>query len=99
MLMIEKVRWEHYADLGKEIGEMVAAKQQQYGDSFGDAPKLLAILYPDGIRPDQYRDVLTVVRILDKLKRVATRHSSDTESPYVDIMGYALLAEARERGL
>ena len=97
--MIEGVRWEHYADLGREIGELVAAKQAQYGDSFGDCPKLLAILYPNGIRPDQYQDVLTVVRMLDKLKRIATRHESDTESPYVDLMGYALLAEARERGL
>lgn len=86
-----------YEALGAEIGRLVASKQKQYGDSFATAPKILALLYPDGVPVSAYPDLLTIVRILDKLKRVATRHESDDESPYLDISGYALLALAGER--
>jgi hypothetical protein len=86
-----------YETTGAAVGRMVTKKQAQYGDSFGAAPKIMAILYPDGIRREQYQDVLTVVRVLDKLKRIATRHPSDTESPWKDIAGYAVLACDRER--
>lgn len=83
-----------YEAMGAAIGRLVAAKQLQYGDSFGTAPQMLAVLYPNGVRVDQYGDLLTVVRVLDKLKRVATRHATDLESPWEDIAGYALLALA-----
>lgn len=80
-----------YLALAARIGALVTLKQQQYGDSFGDAPKILRILYPDGIQPDQYDNVLTIVRILDKFKRLATNHSTDTENPWEDVTGYGLL--------
>lgn len=80
-----------YEEIGREIGKLVELKQSQYGDSFGTAPKILALLYPEGIRPEQYIDLLAVVRVLDKLKRIATRHPTDTESPWKDIAGYAVL--------
>ena len=81
-----------YEATGAAVGRMVTRKQAQYGDSFRAVPQIMAVLYPDGIRPDQYQDVLTVVRMIDKLKRIATRHPSDAESPWKDIAGYAVLA-------
>lgn len=81
-----------YIALAIEVGRLVTAKQLQYGDSFGTAPKILRLLYPNGIQPDQYADLLTIVRILDKFKRLATNHVSDTENPWQDITGYSLLA-------
>lgn len=77
--------------LGQSVGDIVAQKNAQYGDSFAKSGKILEILYPDGIRSDQYRDMLAVTRIVDKLFRVATRHPYDSESPGLDIAGYGVL--------
>ena len=80
-----------YQAIGAEIGRLVEDKQKAYGDSFSRAPQILAILYPDGIKPDQYDDVLAIVRILDKFSRIATDKYAYGESPWRDIAGYSLL--------
>ena len=84
-----------FVDLGREIGELVAAKQEAYGDSFGKAGAVMRILYPAGIAPEQMDDALAVVRVLDKLFRIATDLDAFGESPWRDIAGYALLGAAR----
>ena len=85
-----------YAALGKSIGELVQSKNASYGDSFSNSGKILAILYPNGVKPEQYTDMLTVVRILDKLARVATRKDAFGESPFKDIAGYGILGYAKD---
>lgn len=80
-----------YAALGQRIGQLVDEKQAAYGDSMSAAPRILEVLYPDGVRPDQYADLLAVVRVLDKLKRIATANDPFGESPWQDIAGYGLL--------
>jgi hypothetical protein len=87
-----------YEQLGQEIGRLVATKQKQYGDAFGRSGAVLRILYPDGIRPDQYDDALAVTRIVDKLFRIANG-SQGEESPGKDICGYGLLMWARQEGV
>ena len=84
-----------YSAIGQEIGELVEKKQQAYGDSFGKSGAVLRILYPNGVPPEQLDDALTIVRILDKIFRVATDRDALGESPYRDIVGYGLLALAR----
>ena len=86
-----------YTELAQQIGELLDQKHAHYGDSFGVAPHILALLYPDGIALSQYPDVLTVVRILDKLKRIATGHPEDQEDAWTDLAGYSLLALAARR--
>lgn len=85
-----------YEDLGLHVGELVTSKQMQYGDSFSKAGEVLAILYPDGIPRYAYRDALAMVRVIDKLSRVAQRREDGTdrggESPWQDIAGYAILS-------
>lgn len=85
-----------YEELGSSIGKLVSEKQQAYGDSFGKAGKILAILYPEGIPLAKLDDALTVVRVVDKLFRIATDKDALGESPWRDICGYALLSVARE---
>jgi hypothetical protein len=75
---------------GRQLGLLVKDKNQAYGDSFTGSERMLRILYPDGIEPEQYGDVLPIVRIIDKLKRLATRKNAFGESPYQDIAGYGL---------
>lgn len=77
--------------LGKELGMLVDRKQEAYGDSIARSKQILGVLYPDGISTDQYADVLLVVRILDKLSRIATEKNAFGESPFRDIAGYGLL--------
>lgn len=84
-----------YAKLGEKVGRLVAEKQLAYGDSFGRSGKVLEQLYPNGIKPDQYGDLLTIARILDKLFRVATQKDAFGENPYQDIVGYGLLGMGR----
>jgi hypothetical protein len=80
-----------YEEIGGEIGRLVDAKQKAYGRSFDKSSRILTILYPDGIRLKQYDDILAVVRILDKLFRIATDKHAFGESPWQDVAGYALL--------
>jgi len=80
-----------YAEIGRKIGELVEEKQRAYGNSFGQSGEVLRRLYPNGVTTDQYDDLLCIVRILDKLFRIATDKDALGESPYGDIAGYALL--------
>lgn len=87
-----------YAEIGLSVGALVEQKQAAYGDSFGKAGQVLRVLYPEGIRPDQLDDALTVVRVVDKLFRIATDRDALGESPWRDIAGYALLSVKRAEG-
>lgn len=82
----------NYVDLGTSIGELVEGKNRAYGDSFGRSGEVLRILYPEGISPEKFSDALTIVRVIDKLFRVANQKRAFDESPWRDIAGYALLA-------
>jgi len=86
-----------YEEIGAKVGRLVDEKQAAYGDSFGNAHKVLEILYPDGIQAKQYTDMLTIVRIVDKLFRIANQKDAFGESPYMDIAGYGLLGTAINR--
>ena len=69
-----------------------------YGDSFGKVSRILEELYPDGIPVEAYPDALAIVRVLDKLCRLATAkgHAAPMhESPWADVLGYSLLSVAR----
>lgn len=84
-----------YRNAATSISNLVIEKQAAYGDSFGKAGQIMKMLYPDGIPLDKMDDSLTVVRMIDKLFRIATKKDAFGESPWQDIMGYALLATVR----
>ncbi len=85
-----------YEKIGTEIGRLVQEKNEAYGDSFGQASKILEVLYPDGINPNQYRDALAITRVIDKLFRLANKKDAFGESPWRDICGYAILGVAND---
>lgn len=84
-----------YEELGRSVGALVDVKNKAYGSAFDDAGEFLKLLYPDGIQPGQYADALALVRIFDKMKRIATDRDALGESPYRDIAGYGLLGLRR----
>ena len=85
-----------YERIGSEIGKLVQEKNEAYGDSFGQACKILEVLYPNGVAPTQYRDALAITRVIDKLFRLANKKDAFGESPWRDICGYAILGVAND---
>lgn len=80
-----------YESLGKQIGKLVAEKQQAYGNSYGHSGEILKILFPKGVQPEQYTELLAICRVVDKLFRLANDPTYGDESPWGDIVGYGLL--------
>lgn len=86
----------NFEQIGLDIGKLVAEKNAAYGDSFSQASNILEVLYPNGVKIEQYRDLLTITRVIDKLFRIATRKDYLGESPWRDIAGYAILSVWRD---
>ena len=88
-----------FSEIGSKVGELVNDKQLAYGDSFGRSGECLRQMFPHGIKPGQYDDLLTIARILDKLFRIANDPDAFDENPYQDIVGYGLLGMERHHTL
>ena len=84
-----------FSEIGEEVGKLVYDKRLAYGDSFGRSGECLRQMFPKGIDPSQYDDLLTIARILDKLFRIANNPTAFDENPYQDIVGYGLLGMNR----
>lgn len=85
------------SEIGKEIGKLVEEKNAAYGSAFEKAGEILKVLYPQGIKPEQYSDMLAIVRILDKMFRIATNKKAFNEEPWKDIAGYGILGIFKEQ--
>lgn len=85
---------ETYEEIGQQVGQLVDEKNAAYGSSFAESHKILSVLYPDGIAPEQYTDALATIRVIDKLFRIATNKDAFGETPWQDIAGYAILGIA-----
>lgn len=84
-------------EISNELGSLLEEKNRSYGSAFSKSSEVLKILYPNGIQPDQYTDLLLTTRILDKLFRIATDKSAFNEEPWKDIAGYGLLGVFKEQ--
>lgn len=80
--------------IGTDTGALVERKNAAYGNSFTTCGAALKLLYPEGLRPEQMADALLLVRIWDKMMRVATARTAMGENPYQDIAGYGILGVA-----
>jgi hypothetical protein len=78
------------------VGTLTAAKNEAYGNSYAEVGAFLCILYPLGMKPEQYTDALLLARIFDKMKRIATRKDAFGESPYRDIAGYGICGALKD---
>jgi hypothetical protein len=78
-------------EIGKSVADITAEKNKAYGSSFENTGKILQILYPNGVSPDQYTDMLLLTRMLDKFFRIANDKGAFNEDPYMDLAGYGLL--------
>lgn len=81
--------------VAKEVADLVYVKNRAYGSSFEKCGDVMCLLYPNGVPSEKLGDALVIVRVLDKLFRIATDRDALGESPWRDVLGYALLAVER----
>jgi hypothetical protein len=84
-------------EISIQLGFLLEEKNKAYGSAFSKSSEVLKVLYPNGIQPDQYTDLLLTTRILDKLFRIATDKSAFNEEPWKDIAGYGILGISKEQ--
>lgn len=75
-------------DLAELRGKLVDEKNAAYGDSFHQSHKMFEILWPNGVPVENYKDVLSLSRIIDKMFRIANKKDAFGYNPYRDIAGY-----------
>ena len=80
-----------FHSLGEELADMLDNKNRQYGDSYARMAHVLPMFYPDGVPGDHLLDAVFILRIIDKLMRIASAQGDDMEDPVKDIAGYAIL--------
>ena len=85
---------EKWADVFGEIAVIVDRSNAAYGDAFGASARFLELLWPQGVEPCHYANVLAVIRIFDKLMRIAHCRDAFGESPARDVAGYGGLLYA-----
>lgn len=78
-----------FQTIGKEIGNLVSEKNKAYNNSLNSVGDILKILYPNGIKIEEYHIVSTLVRLLDKLKRMSA--DPNNQENYIDLAGYCIL--------
>lgn len=78
--------------IGADLGRLVDQKNIAYGgNSMPQIADVLNLMYPWGIRDAQMLDATAMVRIFDKLFRIARGDKKAfSENPWQDIAGYAL---------
>lgn len=80
--------------MGEELVLKVSKKNADYGSAFEQINKMLLILFPDGIPPSKFRDATILIRMLDKVCRIANNNPKFfPEDSWDDIGGYALVAK------
>lgn len=79
-----------------DLAAILSTKDEAYGNAFDKTTQILSLLYPNGIRVEQYKDLHVIIRMLDKISRIARDNDPLGESPYMDIAGYSILSLARD---
>jgi hypothetical protein len=85
--------------VGEDVARVVVEKNRAYGDAINKVADVMHTLFPDGITPDKYMDMLLIVRVLDKLSRIADGDpEAFDETPWRDIAGYGICGGAVHYG-
>jgi hypothetical protein len=86
---------EKLRESGIEITKLVVEKNQAYGDAINKVHDVIKILFPKGIKPEKYMDMLLLVRDLDKTCRIADGDpAAFDENPWKDKAGYGICGMA-----
>lgn len=78
-------------EFSEQIGNLLEEKNKAYGNSVSISGEFLKWLYPNGVSVEQFNNMLTLIRIFDKMKRIATNKDALNENPFLDLIGYSIL--------
>ena len=79
-------------DIACDVVKVVEEKNREYGSAFQKVGEILSILFPNGIPTNKYHDAAILIRVLDKVCRIAnTNDKGVKKDAWLDICGYALL--------
>lgn len=95
--MSDEKKSQGFEEIGRSIGALVATKDAAYGSAFERMGRVLSELFPGGIRPEQYMDLAGIIRVEDKLFRIATDRDAFGEDPWRDVAGYGVLGTERRQ--
>jgi len=78
--------------IARDVVVIVEEKNKEYGSAFQKVSEILAILFPNGIPTSKYHDVAILIRVFDKICRIASANDKDVKKDaWLDITGYGLL--------
>lgn len=96
---LDMYRRGEYEILALAIGRLTDEKSKQYGDSAERAEKIMKVLYPNGVPVEAFKNALLIVRMCDKLCRIATQDTAGVdgagEDAWKDLAGYGLIGALR----
>lgn len=79
-----------FEKIGQELGAFVDEKNKAYGSAFQQSATFLELLFPKGIPPEQFQNMILFIRMFDKLKRITTHRDAFGEDPEMDLLGLVL---------
>jgi len=94
---VTPAEWSIYQKIAAELGKLVTEKNAAYGSAHIVSGRIMCLLFPSGIHVHRIYDAMLMVRIIDKLCRIANRPDAFGESPYQDIGGYGILGVELDR--
>ena len=75
-----------------DVVVVVEEKNREYDSAFQKVSEILNILFPNGIPTNKYHDVAILIRVLDKICRIASANDKNVKKDaWLDITGYGLL--------
>ncbi len=78
--------------ISRDVVGVVKEKNREYGSAFQKVSEILTILFPNGIPTNKYHDVAILIRVLDKVCRIASANDKDVKKDaWLDLTGYGLL--------
>ena len=83
--------------VAEEVAAEVEEKDRRYGRAVLRGVEVLKILYPEGVRPDQYADAFLTLRLFEKRSRIASAQDDDLEDARRDSLGYCLVDVVQHR--
>jgi hypothetical protein len=96
-LAVETALEQVYTSAAGEVVREVTGKQQQYGNAFAETAKILAIIYPDGVRPEQLQTATIITRMLDRVFQLARAPIGQEARACSALAGLSLLCMVETR--
>jgi hypothetical protein len=89
--MAEKRITGRYEEIGSFIGSMVDRGNIAGSGTFHETAQVVHVLYPQRINPEQYDDLLAIIRMIDSMFMISREKKSSGKTPYyMDIVCHAI---------